>query len=156
MKASFPDNFKFLTIRNICIFYIAVCVVASLHRFWLGSYNNYLIFAEPFRCLLEGKTLYVLHPEYYDDLYKYSPTFAFLFFPKKIKFVLSMIFWTAVMFLLPALLIPFETLVSEYKDWIVVAAECKVGFQLSVMGLIQDWLKIENPFLASEIIGSFI
>jgi len=39
-------------------------------------YNNYAIFKQSFFNLLQGKDLYILYPDAYWDLYKYSPAFA--------------------------------------------------------------------------------
>jgi hypothetical protein len=45
------------------------------------GYNNYLIFARSLKVLLAHQSLYVLHPEFHSDLYKYSPTFALFMAP---------------------------------------------------------------------------
>jgi hypothetical protein len=42
-------------------------------------YNNYQIFEQSFYHLLDNKDLYILYPEEYWDLYKYSPTFSAFF-----------------------------------------------------------------------------
>jgi hypothetical protein len=61
---------------------LAVLAVGlSLHKYWLGSYNNYLIFSRSFDVLRAGGDLYTHHPELHDDLFKYSPTFALAMAP---------------------------------------------------------------------------
>lgn len=59
---------------------IAVAL-ATVHRWWLGDINNFLIFRTSARNLFELKDLYVLHPADHFDLFKYSPTFALLMTP---------------------------------------------------------------------------
>lgn len=45
----------------------------------LTPYNNFLIFKQSFFHLIEHKSLYIKYEVEHWDLYKYSPTFAFLF-----------------------------------------------------------------------------
>jgi hypothetical protein len=59
----------------------ALTIGVSLHKYWLDSYNNYRIFARSLKVLLAHENLYVAHPEYYHDLFKYSPTFPLLMAP---------------------------------------------------------------------------
>ncbi len=44
----------------------------------MTDYNNYVIFKYSFFHLLDGKNLYGIYPDEHWDLFKYSPTFAFL------------------------------------------------------------------------------
>jgi len=44
-------------------------------------YNNYIIFKQSFFHLIQNKDLYILYPQEYWDLYKYSPTFALMMAP---------------------------------------------------------------------------
>ncbi|MFN8713160.1 MAG: glycosyltransferase family 87 protein [Bacteroidota bacterium] len=58
---------------------VGIVLVATLHRLILfpeGSFNNFYIFRASFTNLCSGADLYILHPEQYFDLYKYSPSFA--------------------------------------------------------------------------------
>ncbi|MCA6361445.1 MAG: DUF2029 domain-containing protein [Bacteroidetes bacterium] len=67
--------------RNQFILLLVVVVAVSLHRLLLfpeSSFNNFFIFRASFTNLCKGVDLYVLHPEQYFDLYKYSPSFAAL------------------------------------------------------------------------------
>ncbi len=69
-------------------FLFLVSVLISIHNislgvyhFWGGDYtffNNFLIFKNSFSHLLENTNLYQPYPNEYADLYKYSPTFAFI------------------------------------------------------------------------------
>src|SRR5258707_8960339 len=75
----------------LLIVYLLLAVIATLQEYnaglkkFVGSaldftyYNNFLIFKYSFFHLLEGKDLYDWHLSEHWDLYKYSPTFAFLF-----------------------------------------------------------------------------
>lgn len=71
--------------------YLLLAAIATLQEYnaglkkFVGSpldftyYNNFLIFKYSFYHLVEGKDLYAWHLSEHWDLYKYSPTFAFLF-----------------------------------------------------------------------------
>lgn len=75
-------SLQWLTLPRLIGLYILVfCAVAVQQYAQFGSYNNYLMFAQPFHNLLHNKTIYGLHPDLYRDDYKYSPTFAFLMGP---------------------------------------------------------------------------
>jgi hypothetical protein len=78
------EKFPWLNnVRNLTFIFAGIVVIATIHRLWLGehSFNNFSIFRFSFFNLLHGNDLYILHPDQYNDLYKYSPTFAFLMAP---------------------------------------------------------------------------
>ena len=56
-------------------------VVVTVQQYLRHGYNNYSIFASSLKLLLAHQSLYVPHPEFYNDLYKYSPTFALFMAP---------------------------------------------------------------------------
>lgn len=69
---------------SLLLVYVAVPVVASVHKWLTGpqrGYNNFLIFRRSFLSLWRGEDLYALHPDAHFDLFKYSPTFAFAMGP---------------------------------------------------------------------------
>jgi hypothetical protein len=70
-------------VRNLTFIFAGLVVIATIHRlcFVHESFNNFSIFRFSFFNLIHGNDLYILHPEQYNDLYKYSPTFAFLMAP---------------------------------------------------------------------------
>jgi Glycosyltransferase family 87 len=75
------------TIR-IVLGLLLVTLVASIAKYFGGTndvgythYNNYIIFIQSFRHLLDNTNLYVLYPQEHWDLYKYSPTFALAMAP---------------------------------------------------------------------------
>ncbi|CAN5217635.1 glycosyltransferase family 87 protein [soil metagenome] len=74
---------SFLTLPRLVGLYVVLFCAVALQNYLLGfgNYNNYLMFARPFHNLLLDKSIYGLHPELYDDNYKYSPTFAWLMGP---------------------------------------------------------------------------
>lgn len=63
--------------------YVIVTIIASAIKVSLGNekFNNFLIFKNSFLNLIHQQPLYTLHPDQYFDLFKYTPTFAFLMFP---------------------------------------------------------------------------
>ena len=77
--------------RTVLILCIVLAVAASTQVMLLGKktftdggreythYNNYVIFKYSFHHLVQDKDLYAYHPEDHYDLFKYSPSFAFVF-----------------------------------------------------------------------------
>ncbi|MBO9728742.1 MAG: DUF2029 domain-containing protein [Chitinophaga sp.] len=63
--------------------FLLMAVGISFHS-WFSSqdmdrwtrYNNFLIFKDAWSHLIQNKDLYILYPDEYYDLYKYSPSFA--------------------------------------------------------------------------------
>ena len=61
----------------------------------ITNYNNYIIFKQSWFHLISGKNLYVIYPHEYWDLYKYSPSFAFLMAPfAYLPDLLSLFLWS--------------------------------------------------------------
>ena len=60
---------------------LTVIITAQHYLKGPGSYNNFLIFVKPWFNLVAQKNLYLEYPEYYQDTYKYSPTFALFMGP---------------------------------------------------------------------------
>src|SRR5258706_6058885 len=92
MYAKLKDFFLAKPI-TLLVVYTLVALIATLQEYNGGGkrfptqkndhdytyYNNYLIFKQSFFHLKDGADLYALHLDEHWDLYKYSPTFAFLF-----------------------------------------------------------------------------
>lgn len=76
-----------LSFHTISIAIITLTIALSLLQylqaeilFWdrlRPQYNNYLIYVNSFKHLIEGSNLYDFYPNEYGDQFKYSPTFAF-------------------------------------------------------------------------------
>jgi hypothetical protein len=84
IKQPFAERFPWLfTEKFLWIFFAVIAFAASVHRILLGpgSFNNYSIFEYSWKHLLENANLYVAYPDEHYDLFKYSPTFAFLMGP---------------------------------------------------------------------------
>lgn len=85
--------------------------------------------------------------------YGVGAAIVFFLFPNKSRFIFGLIFWSLVFLFLPLLIIPWEQLFSEYIKWFSVMNESKTRVQLSIMGVLQKWFGVENPFGITEIIG---
>ncbi len=73
---------NFLTLPRLLKLYVFLFCLVAVHQYLLlHQYNNYLMFARPFHNLLLNESIYGLHPNLYEDNYKYSPTFAWLMGP---------------------------------------------------------------------------
>ena len=76
--------------------YAALTVLVTAQHYLKGSYNNYLIFVQPFFNLLAEKNLYLEYPQLYQDTYKYSPTFALCMGPLAVLPIwLGLLLWNA-------------------------------------------------------------
>ena len=64
----------------LALFLIGALVVTA-QRIGVPAENNFRIFRAAFHHLVAGQDLYAAYPGEHTDLYKYSPTFAFLFAP---------------------------------------------------------------------------
>jgi hypothetical protein len=64
-----------VSIRQLGMIYAAAAVVVSIQKYLAYSYNNYLVFTGSLWVLLRHESLYTTQRGYYEDLFKYSPTF---------------------------------------------------------------------------------
>lgn len=73
---------------NLLLLFSLLAILISIQQFYLGPksfwngtythYNNYVIFKSSFHHLISGENLYTNYPSEYGDLFKYSPSFAWL------------------------------------------------------------------------------
>ena len=97
MMLRFFEKYPFFSSKLFLFsLYLLLPVIATIQLLVRGpeAYNNLQIFLSSFYNLRQGHDLYVAHPELYNDLFKYSPSFAFFmglfyFFPVWI----SLFFW---------------------------------------------------------------
>lgn len=104
------------------IFFAVIAFAASVHRLLLGSgsFNNYTIFEYSWKHLLDNVNLYVAYPEEHYDLYKYSPTFAFLMAPFwMLPRCLGLIVWNMLNMLAPVWAISKLNLQQKQKNLIL-------------------------------------
>lgn len=102
IRSKLWDNF--LSLKILFSVLLLITIIVSIQQYLLPEtiffgkshphYNNFLIFKYSFKHLLANTNLYVLYPDEYGDLFKYSPTFAmfmglFYYFPDW----LGLIFW---------------------------------------------------------------
>ena len=81
----------------------------------------------------------------------------FLFYPKKPQFLLAMTVWTIVFALAPWTLIPFDSLLSEYRAWFKVIVVSTLGQLVSVMGIAESWFgmaKTDRNLRMVEAVGA--
>jgi hypothetical protein len=75
------DILRDRALRVLLALYLASAVVVALQRTLLARENNFVILRAAFDHLMAGQDLYAAYPALHADLFKYSPTFAFLFAP---------------------------------------------------------------------------
>jgi hypothetical protein len=89
-------------LRAMLVLYVLAVVVATLQRGGIidprveALENNFRIFRWAYFNLVQGVDLYAAHTEHYNDLFKYSPTFALFFAPfAPLPFWLGLTLWNA-------------------------------------------------------------
>jgi len=98
--------------RWLLFLYTASAVLVALQKGVFTHSNNFAVFRSAAVNLLAGRDLYAAHPEQHVDFYKYSPTFALLFFPfASLPFAVALVCWN----LLNALLL-YHALVRLLPD----------------------------------------
>jgi hypothetical protein len=80
MKRSSFFN-KVLTYKVMFYVFTLASAVVFIPKIILADYNNYKIFVSAFSILKHHDNPYLPHPEYYWDLYRYTPTFGILMAP---------------------------------------------------------------------------
>lgn len=85
--------------------------------------------------------------------YGMAAAIFFLFYPKKFQFLLAMSVWTLLFALAPLTIIPPDSLLSEYQEWMKVLLVSKLKQQVSVMGILQSWFGLSISFEAVEAVG---
>src|SRR5450432_561919 len=86
----YKDRIK-ITFNHIVLLYLLIAVIATIQGYFgkivpsgqiektYTNYNNYILFKNSFFHLIQGRDLYSGYSEEQWDLYKYSPTFSFIF-----------------------------------------------------------------------------
>jgi hypothetical protein len=65
----------------------------------------------------------------------------FLFYPNKPKFIAYTAMWFVVLFLLPLIAVPFDVLISNYREWgHILKGDESVSWGLSIMGVLKPWI----------------
>jgi hypothetical protein len=147
----FLEKYPFFSSKGFLLgLFVLLPVAVTIQRFLPGpeAYNNYLIFRGSFFNLLDCKNLYLPYPERYNDLFKYSPTFAMLMgifsgFPDW----LGLLFWNLLNALVPFWAVNKLNTGKKEKAFILlfVAIEMLTSMQSSQ----------SNGLMAGLIIGAF-
>ncbi len=259
-----PDSDSFLnrliTLRTMVVVFLLAALGVTIQSYTCNTYNNYLVYTRPLANLLSGQSLYRYYHSSYEDVFRYSPSFAliagtlsrlpdfaglliwnllntgvfvsgliyfllssqstkktiafalllvflewliacqnsqsnglvaglilwgagllrkekalcsalmlalcgfikfygiaaaivFLFFPKKIKFLLSIFLCCVLLAALPLLAVSAASLGQQYKWWADALLYCPVAQQVSVMGLVQYWFDANIPYLWIQLAG---
>lgn len=80
----------------------------------------------------------------------------FLFYPKKGQFLLAMISWTALFALAPWTIISLDNLLAEYREWLTIVVDSKLGKLISVPGILVSWFgmaKTDGNLRVIEAVG---
>ncbi len=115
--------------RALLGLYLLTAVAVAVQRGMIIRENNFVIFRAAFRHLVAGLNLYAAYPAEHADLFKYSPTFAFLFAPFALMpFQLAFLVWAcagafAVWWGITRVLAPHQAALALVVSWIAVASD---------------------------------
>jgi len=98
MISVYKEKLSFLNNLNFLFWVYAIAsITVSIHKYLIGTINNFLIFKYSFFNLISNNDLYVLCRSLHYDYYKYSPSFAFLMAPISVlPDYLGLIVWNLV------------------------------------------------------------
>lgn len=137
--------------RWILLPWILLPVVVTLLKYWLGppAYNNYVIYRQVFRHVLECRDLYAFYPAEYLYQNHYGPTFSLVIGPFAIlPDMLGMVLWG----LANALLLGYAILRLPMKE--------KARFTVMAIVLVEMTGAIQNqqfnPMLTAWILLAFV
>jgi hypothetical protein len=261
MIAKFKDwGARWISLKTIILVFLLTTGVETCIVYLDGSYNNYLVFTRPIHNLISCRSLYEYYCNYYEDVFRYSPSFAltagclawlpnfpgllvwnllntvvflsgliaffrvaglptnkivlalfivylewlnalqnsqsnglvvglilwalvlfyrgqnfraaalfalsgfikfyslvaaimFIFFPKKIRFLFAMILWIILISALPLFATTPSCLLFQYQAWLHALISCPVGHQMSVMGILQYWFELDQPYFRIQLLG---
>jgi len=77
-----------------------------------------------------------------------------LFYPGKVRFVVYAAMWTVVLWALPLLVTPFNTLVWQYQNWKdLISADAAAAVGMSVAGWLHTWFGVDDVKSLVSIAG---
>ena len=154
-------------LKKHIIFLFILSIGLSIYTATFSHMNNWLIFKASFFHLLEGQSLYIHYPQEYNDLYKYSPTFALFIAPLSIlPATLGATLWNVfgvLLFTMALLKLPISSSAKKGVFWISLPEfiGSTQGFQSNIhiiALLVLFWVSLEKEkaFLAATyILSSF-
>ncbi|HXC05126.1 MAG TPA: glycosyltransferase 87 family protein, partial [Bacteroidia bacterium] len=70
--------YPWISFRNVLVLYLISVIGLSLQAYYNGHYNNYLVFTRPVINLHRCYSLYEYYNTLYEDVFRYSPAFAWM------------------------------------------------------------------------------
>jgi len=143
-------NLTFLKNKKIIIrLWLLAALISAIKQFFIGKFNNYLIFKNVFFHTIEQKSLYALYPEIYFDHNHYGPIFSlfiapFAVLPDAVGMPLWAVFNAAIL-VYAITKIPVEAQKVNLILWI-----CFHEFLTAILGF------QFNPIMTAIIILSFV
>lgn len=108
-----------------------------------------------FACMENGKTLWAtlwIALATYIKVYGAIGFCLILFYPGRLKFVLYSAMWMFVLGVLPLVVTPFQTLITQYHNWaILIKEDAKSAVGLSVAGWLHTWFGIDQKAWVSMV-----
>jgi hypothetical protein len=100
-------------------------------------------------------------------IYAIAAAILFLMYPKRLKFIISMMFWGLILACLPLLVVSLKQLTFLYQSWYnlttnihqseqVVSQSANILIPLSVMTWLKAWFHLSLPIIAVQITGTLI
>lgn len=80
----------------------------------------------------------------------------FIFYPGKLKIAAYTLGWTVLLGIAPLILVPWDILVSQYRDWIqLIQVDSGTYDGLSVMSWLNTWFGLDFPGIYIRLTGLF-
>jgi hypothetical protein len=81
----------------------------------------------------------------------------FLIYPKKTKFIMYTVLWTAILAVIPIIVVPFNQLIFLYKSWgNLLANDHSASIGFSVMGWFNTWFGLNFNKTIVTLIGAVL
>jgi hypothetical protein len=140
---------RLLNQKTVLIFYIFIAIIIALQQYFIGQYNNFIIFREAVFHFFEHKNLYIEYPDKFFDVFLYNPSFTIFFIPfAYLPIMIGMILWTL-----------FVTL-TYYKS--IISLDFKTNEKIFLLYLIIPELNTSignlqtNPLIVAFIIFTMV
>ncbi|MEP7169861.1 MAG: glycosyltransferase family 87 protein [Bacteroidota bacterium] len=90
----------------------------------------------------------------YIKIYGAFAAIIFLFYPGKIKFILSSIFLVLILTFIPLIFVSFDQLLFLYKSWYnIVIHDYSTDYGISLLGILHSWFNAEPGKIFLLVVG---
>jgi len=136
-----------VSVQNTLLLFLALELLTNIQNEQSNGILAGLIIAA-YACLERGKALWAtlwIVAALFIKVYGGVGFCLLLFYPGKIRFLLYALLWTILFAFIPLLVMPIDTLVWQYQNWVsMMLADQSGSYGLSVMGWLHNWFGITH------------